>query len=177
MSTIDQILARMTSDDAVTAKTASAAAQAPAPSAADRMLSTVRDLSSKLASDQTPAAPAQGSAVDALQKIASDAAALEDQAMLHQSKLAGAVMCDGFIERLAQYDGAVGSATKTASAADMEKVAQDAYAKGVADTEKRAAEQFDAGYQAQINAVHKIASEIHVAGQQSARNVLSALSR
>lgn len=175
---LNDLIARMSADDAVTAKTA-AAEETPAPAApsADaRMLETVRTLSSKLASEQaTPAQPA--SAVDALQKIASDAAAFEDELMKKQARAYGHEMCDGFLERLAAFDGPIGGAAKTASATDLEKVAAEAYAKGAADYEKRAAADFEEGYNQQVAQIHKIASEVHFAGQQSAANVLEALAQ
>lgn len=174
MSILENIIAQMEGEAVTTTKTAAVAAPAPTSSSEERMLATVRNLTAKTAA---AAAQPQGSAVDALQKIAHETAAMEEEVMLKQAEFAGAAMCDGFMSRFAQYDGAVGGSTKTASNADMQKVAEEAYAQGVADLEKQASDAYAQGYQAQIQEIHKIASEIHVAGQQSARNVLQALSK
>lgn len=173
MSTLDSILAQL-NDEAVTMKTASDNTQAPG-SNEDAALQAVR-AATKIASapvqaSQTPA----GDAVAALHKIAAETAAMEDAMMAKQAQDYGALVCDGFMQRLAQYDNAFGTGEKTASV-DMEKVAAEAYARGAADFEKQAAAQYEAGYNETMAQVHKIASDLHIAGQSNARQVVAALS-
>lgn len=116
------------------------------------------------------AAPPAADANAQLTKMAAETAALEEAAFLRQAKLAGAAHCDGFIERLAQYNQAATS-TKTASADTIEQ----AFIAGFQAHEKQAADQQQAGFNAGIEYLHKTASEVHLAGQQSAANVLAAL--
>ena len=50
-----------------------------------------------------------------------------------------------------------------------------AYAQGMADFEKQAAADYAQGQEDALQEIHKIASDVHFAGQQSAANVLAAL--
>ena len=59
-------------------------------------------------------------------------------------------------------------AYKTGSQADLQKVAQAAYTQAVQDMEKKAAIEFDAGYNDQLAQIHKVASDVHFIGQQTA---------
>lgn len=172
MSTLDSILAQL-NDEAVTMKTASDNSPAPVTNG-DAALEAVR-AATKIAS-ATAQAPQtnSGDAVAALHKIAAETAAMEDAMMAKQAQDYGALVCDGFMQRLAQYDGAFGAGEKTASV-DMEKVAAEAYARGAADFEKQAAAQYEAGYNETMAQVHKIASDLHIAGQASAREVVASL--
>jgi len=162
-----RILNRMnTADTGVTEKTAAAAE----PDAATRMLSTVRSVTSsvkkaEVAASATPRA--------SLEKMAADAQQQEEAQLLKQAEFMGAALADGFMERFAQYDAALGN-TKVASASqpDLEKVAEAAYVQGIQDMEKRAADEFEAGYNEQLQQVHKLASDIHYIGQQAAQHLV-----
>jgi hypothetical protein len=165
-----RILNRMsTADTGVTEKTAAAA---PAPDAAARMLATVRSVSSSVKKEASAPAPSPRAA---LEKMAAEAQEAEEAQLLKQSHFMGAALADGFMERFAQYDAAL-SGVKTASAPDaatLEKVAQEAYLRGAQDMEKRAAAEFEQGYNEQMQQVHKIASDIHYIGQQTAQHLIN----
>jgi hypothetical protein len=171
--TLERIIANLEKDAAAAApaaeKTASAPAETKEASAAstpeDVLLATVREISEKTAAD-----------LGELSKIAADVAQAESTSMVEQAKLAGAALCDGFMERLAAYEGEIAKTAAAAQpAAPSEELLKAAYAQGRADLEKEAQAAFDQGHEAALQQIHKIATEIHVAGQQSARNVLEAL--
>jgi len=165
----ERILSRLEeSDEAVQEKTAAVAE----PSADVRLLDTVRRVSAasstKTASESKPAAD--------LDRMAKQAQALEEQALVKEAHFLGAAVADGFMERFAQYDVALTNAgVKTASASDPELVkaaAVEGYRVAVADMEKQAADEYQRGYEDTLKSVHKLASEIHYGGQAMARNVL-----
>lgn len=166
-----RILSRMQAADTGIEKTASAAPSAE-PDAAARMLTTVQAVAKTASAKQeAPATSPRAS----LEKMAQEAAAAEEAQLLKQAQFMGAALADGFMERFAQYDAAL-SSTKTASAPDqatLEKVAQEAYLRGARDFEKRAAEEYQQGYQDQLAEIHKIASEIHYIGQQTAQQLIN----
>lgn len=168
-----RILNRMnTADTGVTEKTA--AASNPEPDAASRMLNTVRNVST--VTKKTAAARAESPRAS-LEKMAAEAQQHEEAQLLKQSQFLGAALADGFMERFAQYDAAL-SNVKVASAGnspDLEKVAEAAYAQGLQDMEKRAQDEFEAGYNEQMQHVHKIASDIHYIGQQTAQHIVNAI--
>lgn len=177
MSSIDRLFALLNDDaPAGTEKTAAAAAPVAAPASVDPILATVQALTSKSASDAAASAPA---ALPSLDKMASDLAAAETDAFVAQSKLAGAAFCDSFMARLSGYDTQIGAKTASAVASnvDLEKIAAEAYAMGVADSEKRAADDYQAGFDETVQELHKTAAEIHIAGQQCAARVLSEMTK
>lgn len=174
MATLDNIIARLQADTAAIEKTASAEPSREVATPADpseQMLATVRALSAKTAS----AEPVSNAAVPALDKIAADVAAAEELALKKTAAIIGQASCDAFMARLAQYDEAIG--TKTASAGFSQTDLEAAYLQGQADLEKQAAAEYEQGQNAALEELHKVASELHIAGQQSARNVLLALSK
>lgn len=158
-----------TADNAVTQKTASVAAEK---STEATLLDTVRavsDRTTKTASDAS--APAATLAV-----MAKEAHVAETD---RQEKLAehlGAALADGFMSRFAQYDSALSeSGAKTASTeVNVEGIKQAAYQQAVTDLNQQADAEFQRGYSDQLNAIHKLASDVHLAGQASAQNVLDA---
>lgn len=113
---------------------------------------TNSDGQTKVASDvaapapvTTPAQPAD--AVDSILKIAADLSGAEKQAELAHAKLAGQIMMDAALARLAQYEGA---ALKTASAAgysekDVEEATRIGYQAGLEAGIKQASEQASSG--------------------------------
>ncbi len=172
MSTLNRLLAQFNADDAVVEKTASDVSS-PAPAAVDasaRMLETVRELSKTAA-----AAPVSASAgaIPALDKIAADLAASDDAALQSKMASAGVIFADTVMARFAQYEAEVG--TKVAAAAP--EAIKQAYAKGREDLEKEAADAYAKGQEAALVEIHKVASDLHLAGQQSAVNVLEALAK
>lgn len=169
---LDNILAALEATSAPAVKTAEASSSA-ATLEAD-MLASVQALTAKTAEAANPAA-APTDAVTALHKIASETAAAEGVMLQKTAELAGAAMCDGFMARLAGYDTAISQKTAGVQGGYTEEHLKLAYAKGVEDMEKQAAAEFEQGQQDAFNEYHKIATELHLAGQQSARNVLLAL--
>lgn len=172
---LERILSRLeTVDDTVTTKTASE--ETPAPSTEERMLATVRSLTeatSKTASAEEPR-PASS-----LEKLASDAQAAEEQILTKKAQYLGAALADGFMARFAQYDTALSDvAVKTATAApNTDTLAKEAYAAARADLEKQAQTEYERGYNDQLGEIQKVAAHYHLAGQQSARNVLESLKK
>ena len=170
-NTIERILNRLNeSDEGVTTKTAAVVE----PTAEARMVETVRRISNATA--KTAAAPAPtGAPSGDLQRIAKEASDAEQTALLKQAHYMGAVLADGFMERFAQYDSALGNAGVKTAAADpalVKQAAEDGYKTAVADMEKRAEEEYNRGYEDQLKAIHKTAAEIHYGGQQMAHAVV-----
>lgn len=176
MSTIDDIISRMKQPTpGVTEKTAGA--QAPAlPSTADAVTSALTALTSKTAEAQTPDG---ATAAGALEKIAADVLASEHELTKKHAAEYGAAFCDGFVARLAAYDGPL--ATKTASvqgaltAEQITKIASDAVLQAHSLFEKQAAADFERGHSDFLKEAHALATEIHLEGQASARAVIAAL--
>lgn len=167
-----RILNRMSVADAgITEKTASAS-NTVEPDASARMLSTVRAVTNAVKTAATPAATPK----DSLEKMAAAAQQAEETQLIKQAQFMGAALADGFMERFAQYDAALGAVkvaeTVPADATQLQKVAQAAYAQAVNDMEKKAAAEFEAGYNDQLAQVHKLASDIHVIGQQTASAIV-----
>jgi hypothetical protein len=164
----ERILSRLEeSDEGIQEKTAAAAE----PSAEARMLDTVRRVSQASA---TKTASANAPAAD-LERMAKQAAALEEQALIKEAHFLGAAVADGFMERFAQYDVALNnSGVKTAGAnpETVKAAAEEGYRAAVADMEKHAADEYQRGYEDTLRTVHKLASEIHYGGQTMARNIL-----
>jgi hypothetical protein len=122
-------------------------------------------LHSALSTEKTAAAAAPASAPQAtpegdLLKMAEDLSNAEEQAMQKQASILGAAMCDGFMERFAQYEGAAAQVApqpaKTAAVhavADpsiemIKSAAQDpGFQKFAAENPDLVKEAFDLGYQ------------------------------
>jgi hypothetical protein len=165
-----RILSRMSAADAgITEKTASAPST-PEPDASARMLSTVRAVTNSV---KTAAAAPTPKA--SLEKMAAEAQQAEESQLIKQAQHLGAALADGFMERFAQYDAALGEIKVAAVGADpaqLQKVAQAAYAQAVQDMEKNAAAEYEAGYNDQLKEVHKIAADVHYIGQQTASAII-----
>ena len=171
MNSFERIMSRLAdAENGVTEKTAEV--KEASEDKAAKMLAKVREISASSA--KTAAAPVT-SPVEDLQKIAESAAKLENDALVKEAQFLGAAIADGFMARFAAYDTALTSqGVKTAStpSVDLEKLAQDAYAQGQADLEKQAAESYNQGYQEQMSEVAKTAAVIHLAGQNTAREIV-----
>ena len=173
-----RILNRMQdAESGITEKTA-AAAEPEAPNAAARMLSTVRSISSTVKTAAAAVAPQTPAA--SLERMAKEAQAAEQEQLLKQAQFMGAAVADGFMERFAQYDTALNTqgikvAQTTATPPDealLQKVANAAYSEAVQDMEKKAAAEYDQGYNDQLQEIHKIASDVHYIGQQTANHLI-----
>ena len=170
-----RILNRMSeAEDGITEKTA--AAEEPAPSdAGSRMLSAVRSISNAV---KTAGAPNMvNTPALSLERMAKEAHAAEQDQLLKQAQFMGAAVADGFMERFAQYDTAMSAqGVKTANVVPdeeiLEKVAQAAYSQAIQDMEKTAEDEFEEGYNDQLEAIHKLASDIHYVGQQTANHLV-----
>jgi hypothetical protein len=125
-----RILSRMSAADAgITEKTASAPST-PEPDASARMLSTVRAVTTSVKT----AAAAAPTPKASLEKMAAAAQQAEESQLIKQAQHMGAALADGFMERFAQYDAALGEIKVAAVGADpaqLQKVAQAAYAQAV----------------------------------------------
>lgn len=164
----ERILSRLEESDPVSEKTASAVGPVTSEEA---MLSAVRKVaeSTKTASSSVSEG---ASPVTSLETMAKEAAAREDELLMKTAHNMGAVICDGFFARMAQYDSALDHyGVKTASADDASL--QNAYAQGQADMEKTAQDAFEAGYNDTLQHVYKTAAEIHYAGQSIGRQLLN----
>lgn len=173
-------------DGGVTEKTASDAAPHAAPDAAQRMLSTVRSVSNALKTNTKTAAQSSATAPLApeLRRMAKEAKDAEADVMEKQAHAMGSAVCDGFMERFAQYDAALGTlGVKTAQFVpniqgqtvddgELEKAAQYGYNKAITDMEKTAAAEYERGYDETLEAVYKTASDIHYVGQQAAQELI-----
>lgn len=142
-------------------KTASApsAAAAPTADALRDALHTAMATTEKTAAAPPVAAPS--SPEGDLLKMAEDLTNAEEQAMQKQASILGAAMCDGFMERFAQYEDAAGQVApaKTASIASLavpsdatldtiKTAAQDpAFQKFASENPDLVKEAFDLGYQ------------------------------
>lgn len=168
-SSLDRILKQLEDADSTTTKVAAAAPATE--STHDALLRTVKSLSEKTAST------AEKSPVKDLQTMAKEAQEAEFDLLTKQSHFLGAALADGFMERFAQYDAALSqSGVKTAAALEPETVkaiAAEAYKQARVDFEKQASAEYEQGYQDQIQAIHKIASDLHYSGQMLASHVVN----
>jgi hypothetical protein len=167
-SAFERILSRLDESDGVTEKTAAAAP----PSTEEALIKKVAELSTVKTASVSKPTPAES-----LETMAKEAAAQEDELLVKQAQHMGAVLADGFMERFAQYDTAlrqqgVKTAAPVVDNAALTKAAEFGYAKAQEDMEKEAAEQYNKGYSDTMYSVHKIASEIHLAGQQVASQLI-----
>lgn len=179
-----RILANLdAADQGVTEKTASDGA-VQQDDAGTRMLRVVQNASSAVQPQKTASARPQGQVTTDLERMAKQAQEAESVQLVKQAHFLGASVCDGFMERFAQYDSALAQqGFKTASAdpvqggaydnATLQKVAQDAYQQAVQDMEKTAAADYERGYNETLQTIHKIASDVHYVGQQVARDLVA----
>lgn len=137
-----------------------------------------------------------------LLKMAEDLTNAEEQAMQKQASLLGAAMCDGFMERFAQYEEAAGQvapSTKTAAAATHDRAlemiktaAQDpefqkfananpelvkeafdlGYQQTYGQLVKEAQDQFQQGYDDQMSQIHKTATDVYKTAAYTINDVL-----
>lgn len=127
-----------------------------------------------------------------LEKVAAELVEAEQEALVKQAKLVGAAQCDGFMERLAQYDAAAAhvagtAGTKTAGendsfekfAAENPHLTREAAELGFtqADTqlgtlEKRA---YDVGYERAVLGIYKVASDSFVRGFKASGDIVDAI--
>lgn len=169
----ERILSRLNEADPVTEKTASDNTPQHA-TTEEAMLATVR----KIADATKTAADATGdrsNPVSSLEEMAKTAAAREEELLMKTAQNMGAVICDGFFARMAQYDSALDHyGVKTAGVSEdyVKQAAEHAYAQGQADMEKAAEDAFEAGYNDTMATIYKTAAEIHYAGQTIANELL-----
>jgi len=173
MNAFERILGRLgDADTGVTEKTASAALPVTSEEA---MLAAVRRVNS------TTKIAAHSGAVDpvtSLEKLAASTAAREEEHLMKTAENMGAVICDGFFARMAQYDGALDHyGVKTGSVAsheegDLEYAAQVGYQQAEQDMEKAASDAFEEGYNDTLQGIYKTAAEVHYAGQTVANALL-----
>lgn len=168
---LEQILSRLEQDDAYTTEKVAEVA-APTPSAEARMLETVQAMTNttvKTAGDvESPS--------ESLRELAKTAQEAEEQILGQKAASLGAALADGFMARFAQYDTALADVeVKTASSVDTDSLVKQAYAAAREDLEKQAQAEYERGYQDQLAEIQKVAAHIHLAGQQSARNVITEL--
>jgi len=165
----ERILSRLDESDGVTEKTAAAAL----PSTEEALIKKVAELSTVKTASVSKPTPAES-----LESMAKEAAAQEDEILIKQAQHMGAVLADGFMERFAQYDTALRQqGVKVAAApvvddAALTKAAEFGYAKAQEDMEKQASEQYNQGYSDTMYSIHKLASEIHLAGQNVANQLI-----
>jgi hypothetical protein len=172
----EKILGRLeASDDTVTEKTASAEQEQTSEARMIEKVREISDASTKTASDQSNE-PSPAVNLEQMAKSAHDA---ENQKLIKEAHFLGASVCDGFMERFAQYDTALAqqgiksaSAVPAADKKTLQKAAQFGYAKAQKDMEKQAHDAYEKGYKDQLVAVHKTAAEIHLAGQAVAYNII-----
>lgn len=175
-----RILNRLdTASSGVSEKTASDNTPKAPPNSEANLLQTVQAIT-KNASSKTASARTQEQPKSRLELMAKEAQDSENAQMLKQAQFMGAALADGFMERFAQYDSALSQqGIKTAHAAPalneetLQKVAEAAYSKAVQDLEKKAAVDFDNGFNDQLNAVHKVAADVHYIGQQTAAHIIA----
>ena len=182
---IDQILNRLQTSknaEASAIKTASVTA----PTSTDALRGALRNALATQPATEKTAAVADDPTGDLL-KFASDLSNAEHEALSKQAAVYGAAMCDGFMSRFGQYEGAAGQVAapvKTAAAtedfnkfaAENPQLVQEAYDLGyqtkTASLQKQAAEEFEAGYTDTLNEVHKVASEIYKQAAYTTNNVI-----
>lgn len=128
------------------------------------------------------AAPVAGPAAE-LEKVAADLAAADQEALVKEANFYGAAICDGFMSRIKQYEGAAAelpAAEKVASAGDVEKIAAEAV-RGYVETQaqiKLAAEQeFQRGYVDAAAEIEKVAGDTFAQGAQDCAAVLNHLAQ
>ena len=173
-SSFDRILDRLEDTDPSTEKTASETAPETTPEA--QLIAQVEAITSEKTASETPTA----SPVTDLQAMAKQAHDAEQDHLVKEAHLLGSAIADGFMERYAQYDNALNEAgvkTADAPAALSEQAIANAAAQGykqaAVDMEKQAAASYEQGYNDQMQAVHKIASEVHYAGQTVANKIVA----
>ena len=175
MNSFERILARLeASDTAVTEKTAEEKVAVETPAA--RMLAKVREISDAAVSDKTATAPTSTPTED-LQRLVEKTAELEQAAMVKEANFLGAAIADGFMTRFAAYDTALteqGVKVATTTPDAVKQAAEAAYRQGQEDFQKQAETAYETGYQEQMLEVHKIASELHLLGQNTAREIVKA---
>jgi hypothetical protein len=169
-STIERILSRLeeSDNDGVAEKTASETE--PTVDTSTALLNTVRQISSEV---KTASAPAEDSPAKNLETMAKEAHEAENGRIVKEAQFMGAAIADGFMQRFAAYDDALSNTKVASDSPDLEKVAAAAYQKAVQDMEKHAADEYEKGYRDQLVAVHKIASDIHYAGQAVAHQIVN----
>lgn len=182
MTTLNAILDRINDrpESGANKVAADAGVTAPALASEQSLLSTIQAVTQKSAA----AAPAaSSSAIPALDDMAAKLAGAENESLVALSKLAGAAFCDSFMARASSFKVdetakiAADAANTGITTATIEKVAHDAYLKGIADAEKKAQDEYQRGLDETLEGVHKIASEVHLFGQDAAKQVIAEMAK
>jgi translation initiation factor 2B subunit (eIF-2B alpha/beta/delta family) len=177
---LDQILSELKG-----AVPAEKTAAAPAPAAESNKVAQAKTelvdaLKRAEAAVSTKTASTEAKPNEELQKLASDLASADQEALVKEAQFYGAAICDGFMSRLKQYESASESlpSSKTASANDVEKIAQEAV-RGYIETQTRikhaAAEEYKRGYNDTLVQIEKVASDVFSVGAQDCHAVLQQL--
>jgi hypothetical protein len=150
LSNILADLRNVRSDGVTKTASADSPSASKVPQARDELLTVLRevDMSSKTAEAQP-----QNSAVDAVEKIASDLATGESAAIEKEAHLYGAALADGFMSRLGQHEQAAPGA-KTASAGSVPT--EDEFEKFAAANPDLTKQAMDLGYRDGMNQVQSL---------------------
>lgn len=182
-TSLDQILADLNAAAPKSTKVASAPAAVETGKVAEakaELLSALKRVeATKTASEKKASTP-----VSDLEKIATEIASADHDALVKEASFYGAAIADGFMARLGQFEKAAEAlpeapvATPVAATVDVEKIATEAV-RGYIETQnamKVAAEQeFTRGYNDTIAEVEKLANEVFAHGEDDAKAVLATL--
>jgi hypothetical protein len=161
---------------AATEKVASAASTATTPATQpgrDVLLTALNNAveTAKTASEQAP------NPVNDVVKIASEVAEAEKAANVKEAQLMGIAFADAAIARINDWQKTA-AANMPADASDLQKQAAEAgYRQAIADMEKQAEEEYARGYNETVETIHKIASLQFIHGAQSARKLIQTAAR
>lgn len=163
-----------------TEKTAGATATATAPKVNEKAAATGSEerLKAALAEAMSPSETAEKQAstpstspVSEVKKIASEVLGAEKEALVKEAELYGAAVCDGFMQRMAQYDAA---AEKVAAAqpvlgyatATLKTAGADTFEKFAGENPELVKEAAELGYARTMDQMNKLAEAAYSKGHE-----------
>ncbi len=154
-----------------------AAATNSAETTGEKLKTALHEALAPQASAETKQAAApQGSPVEDLQKIASQVASSEQEALMKEAQFYGAAVADGFMARLAQYNEAAEKIASQQAPAPMVSLqtqqlaplklaaAEDTFEKFASDNPQLVKEAAELGYETTMRQLEKLAELAHQKG-------------
>jgi hypothetical protein len=180
---LSQVLKSVREEKPATEKTAAAS---PAESSGEKLKTALHEalLPSSAAAETKQAASTPASPVEDLQKIASQVAASEQEALMKEAQFYGAAVADGFMARLSQYNEAaekIASQNQTPGlavsalpqlSAPVKVATEDSFEKFASENPQLVKEAAELGFNTTLQQMDKLAEAAHKKGFEEATTAI-----
>jgi hypothetical protein len=166
---IDKMLKGVREAKPATEKVASETASTPAPSN-DKLLAALNGaMATKTASEAQVANP-----VDDVVKMAAEIANAEKEANVKEAQLMGIAFADAAIARIGEWQKTAAVHAPASNDDQLKLAAEAGYKQAIADMEKQAEEEYARGYNETVETIHKVASVQFVQAAKATQKMIQA---